>query len=235
MIYIFDVDGTLTPSRGKMDYQFRSFFNTFCLINNVYLVTGSDRDKTIEQITEPTYNLSKRVYNCSGNDVWEGNTNIRSKAWNIPSMAEDWLKAQLDNSTFERKTGNHIEHRVGTCNFSVVGRNANQYDRQLYIQWDTKYNERDLIAHNFNQVFPELEARLGGETGIDITPKGWNKAQILSDFDPDDSIWFFGDKTNIGENDYDIASSLATSQQNRVFTVQDYKHTWNILNEENTL
>lgn len=231
MIYIFDVDGTLTPSREKMDHQFRSFFNTFCLVNNVYLVTGSDRGKTVEQITEHTYNLCSRVYNCSGNDVWEGNTNIRSKTWKLPSMAEDWLKAQLDNSAFEHKTGNHVEHRVGTCNFSIVGRNADQHDRKRYIEWDTQYDERELIAYNFNRVFPDLEARLGGETGIDITPKGWNKAQILSDFDLNETIWFFGDKTNIGENDYDIAVAVAVSPQNRVFTVQDYKHTWDILYE----
>ena len=51
MKYIFDVDGTLTPSRKKIDPDFLIFFNSFALANEVYLVTGSDRDKTIEQIT----------------------------------------------------------------------------------------------------------------------------------------------------------------------------------------
>ena len=51
MKYIFDVDGTLTPSRQKLDPNFLIFFNSFALANDVYLVTGSDRDKTIEQIT----------------------------------------------------------------------------------------------------------------------------------------------------------------------------------------
>ena len=31
--YIFDVDGTLTPSRGLIDLEFKAFFNTFCLTN----------------------------------------------------------------------------------------------------------------------------------------------------------------------------------------------------------
>ena len=47
--YVFDVDGTLTPSRGLIDPEFKAFFNAFCLFNDVYLVTGSDRDKTIEK------------------------------------------------------------------------------------------------------------------------------------------------------------------------------------------
>ena len=47
--FIFDVDGTLTPSRGKIDLEFKTFFDTFCKLNDVYLVTGSDRDKTINK------------------------------------------------------------------------------------------------------------------------------------------------------------------------------------------
>ena len=65
MKYIFDVDGTLTPSRGIIDAQFKTWFNSFCLSNDVYLVTGSDKAKTVEQIGEETYNLCKRVYRCS--------------------------------------------------------------------------------------------------------------------------------------------------------------------------
>ena len=70
--YIFDVDGTLTPSRGRMDKEFSLWFGKFCIENDVYLVTGSDRPKTIEQIGEYLYSKCKRVYQCSGNDVWEG-------------------------------------------------------------------------------------------------------------------------------------------------------------------
>ena len=74
--FIFDVDGTLTPSRGVIDPQFKAFFNSFCLMNNVYLVTGSDKPKTVEQIGEDIYNKCKRVYQCSGSDVWQGSENI---------------------------------------------------------------------------------------------------------------------------------------------------------------
>mgnify|MGYP000686652846 CR=1 FL=1 len=60
--FIFDVDGTLTPSRGEIDHDFAVFFSTFCAENNVYLVTGSDRDKTIEQIGEEIYSFLSRLY-----------------------------------------------------------------------------------------------------------------------------------------------------------------------------
>ena len=62
--FIFDVDGTLTPSRGKMDEKFSQFFFDFCTLHDVYLVTGSDRPKTVEQIGNVIYGMAKRVYNC---------------------------------------------------------------------------------------------------------------------------------------------------------------------------
>ena len=48
--YIFDVDGTLTPSRQKIDPEFSTFMVNFACEHDVYLVTGSDRDKTLVQV-----------------------------------------------------------------------------------------------------------------------------------------------------------------------------------------
>ena len=53
--YLFDVDGTLTPSRGVMDSDFQRLFIRFLSRerkagNKVFFVTGSDKDKTIEQV-----------------------------------------------------------------------------------------------------------------------------------------------------------------------------------------
>ena len=72
--FIFDVDGTLTPSRREIDSEFAVFFTDFCAKKDVYLVTGSDKEKTLEQVGEQIYSLAKRVYNCSGNDAYEGET-----------------------------------------------------------------------------------------------------------------------------------------------------------------
>ena len=48
--FLFDIDGTLTTSRSKIDEQFKRFFMEWMDGKNVYLVTGSDKEKTIEQI-----------------------------------------------------------------------------------------------------------------------------------------------------------------------------------------
>ena len=204
--FIFDVDGTLTPSRGIIDPKFKKFFNEFCRGNQVFLVTGSDKPKTVEQIGEDTYNMCHTVYNCNGNDVWQSKKNIRTNEWKLCDDAHEWLSVQLTESEFHIRTGQHFEHRPGMVNFSIVGRNANQQERNAYVHWDKASDERNNIAYNFNLKFPKLEAKVGGETVIDISPKGFDKSQIIEDFDKEDTTWFFGDAIYEGGNDLPIAN-----------------------------
>ena len=49
-IFMFDIDGTLTPSRLMMTEKFTKFFDKWSNKNKYYLVTGSDLDKTKEQL-----------------------------------------------------------------------------------------------------------------------------------------------------------------------------------------
>ena len=77
MNYLFDVDGTLTPSRLPIDEEFESFFLNWMKDKNVYLVTGSDKDKTIEQVGEKIWLNCTRVYQSCGNAVYEKGKLIR--------------------------------------------------------------------------------------------------------------------------------------------------------------
>ena len=223
--YLFDVDGTLTPSRGVMDEDFQEWFINFCNNNYVALVTGSDKPKTVEQVGEVVYNACSRVYNCSGNDVYEKDKTIRFNDWKLPEEAEHFLERKLSNSKYLTKTGLHIEHRTGLVNFSIVGRNAGTLQRKEYYKWDNIVNERANIAEEFNMTFPTLEANVGGETGIDIFEKGKNKSQVLEDYDISE-IKFYGDRTDPAGNDYPIAINL---QPHQVFAVTDWQHCWELL------
>ena len=227
--FIFDVDGTLTPSRQEIDGDFAIFFGNFCAENDVYLVTGSDKEKTIEQIGEELYSLSKRVYNCSGSDVWQGETHIRSNEWKIPMHVKSWLEDKLEESSFPLRTGLHIEERPGMVNFSIVGRNATIGERKLYVKHDTANNERNYIAELFNLEFENLIARPGGETGIDISPKGADKSQIIYDFDINDTLHFYGDRMDLHGNDYPLKKVLWERGNSSTHEVKDWKNTWELL------
>ena len=205
--FIFDVDGTLTESRKYMDISFMSEFIIFCCKFDTYLVTGSDRDKTVEQVGLDVYNRAKRVFNCSGADIYVRNKNVYRSKWQPPRSLVNFLSDELDYSTFPHKTGNHIEHRPGGINFSIIGRGENSMEyRKEYVKWDRNTDERVTIADRIINEFPHLNIQIGGQTGLDISDN--DKSQILKFFSPFDEIHFFGDMMKQGQNDYPLAEAL---------------------------
>lgn len=221
--FIFDVDGTLTPSRQKIDPGFKNYFKSFIKSNKVFLVTGSDYDKTVEQLGKDITENVEMCYNCSGNDVYAQGKNVSNKAFNAPKELYDLMYGWLQTSSFPLRTGNHIEERTGTINFSIVGRNATLGERKLYVKHDLANRERESIAYQINLDFADITATVGGETGIDIYARGADKGQILQDFNKNDKIYFFGDKIEEGGNDWPLAMKL---NNHCCYNVKDWRDTW---------
>ena len=227
--FIFDVDGTLTPSRKQIEHEFWAPFLIFCRHNDVYLVTGSDRQKTLEQLGLDICYTAKRVYNCSGSDDYEKDKNVYRDDWQLPLDVEKFLLDELDYSQFPLRNGNHIERRPGGVNFSILGRDEDpMVGRNEYIEWNDRTNEREDIADRLRNQFPDLSVALGGQTGIDIGPKGADKSQILRDFSDDDELHFFGDRIEEGGNDYSLAKEVK-KRNGYTYHVRNYNETQEIL------
>ena len=205
--FIFDVDGTLTDSRQQIDLSFMAYMIVFACKYDVYLVTGSDRAKTIEQVGLDLYNRSKKVYNCSGSDVYVKDKNVYRSQWKPTRRLINFLSDELDYSTFPHKTGNHIEHRPGGINFSILGRGKDSMKyRKEYVKWDINTTERTLMADRIRSEFPDLKTQIGGETGLDISDS--DKSQIIKDFHKGNEIYFYGDMMKEGQKDYPLAKAV---------------------------
>lgn len=222
MNFVFDVDGTLTPSRGKIDPYFEQFFEDFCKRNVVYLVTGSDYAKTVDQLGLAICHDVAGVFNCSGNLFIEKGIMQYANDFYASHALSEALNEELRKSGFSVRTGNHVEQRIGAINFSIVGRNANAEQRQQYVVWDNATNERATIRKRLSNMFPNMEFVTGGETGIDILQKGNNKAQVRNHIEG--KIIFFGDKCEPGGNDYPLAKIADV-----VYNVKDWQETEYIL------
>ena len=231
--FIFDVDGTLTDSRQQIDLSFEVYMIKFCCKYDVYLVTGSDRAKTVEQVGLDIYNRSKRVYNCSGADVYEKDLNVYKSNWNISDEVKKFLRDELDYSQFPIRCGNHIEERPGGINFSILGRGegVNLADREEYVKCDRNTGERILIADRLKNQFPDLNVQIGGQTGLDISDN--DKSQILRDFNIDDDIHFFGDMMQKGQNDYPLAVAVDKAGGTN-YTVNSWQETYKKLKDLTT-
>jgi phosphomannomutase len=231
-IYAFDVDGTLTPSRLKIDPEFEIFLLHFSKYEEVYLVTGSDKDKTIEQVGKEVWHAAAGCLQSCGNHIFVKGEEVYRNNWEPNEDLIELLESFLKISKWRTQTSNHIERRIGLVNFSVVGRDCTQEQRDEYGKWDDGYGERLEFAKIINKSFPELEASVGGQISIDIHPRGANKSQakewILKRHLANPIINFFGDKTLPGGNDYDLAKVLEGGFH-KVYQVNDWKDTYRIL------
>ncbi len=223
MNFIFDVDGTLTPSRGAMDPEFKEWFLRFIQQHSVMLVTGSDLTKTLEQVGLDIVENVEYCFNCSGNVVMYKGKTIFRREFTLPKDVEEYLNIQLSSSPYPERHGIHFEDRRYMVNFSVVGRGANAEQRTHYYEWDKINGERIRISTELNQKYPSIQAAVGGETGIDIFGRGHDKSQV-SEYLHQNTI-FFGDRMDPNGNDYTLARTVIDNGLGRCYNVINWTET----------
>jgi len=216
MIYMFDIDGTLTAPRQKMDPQFEKLFLRSMHGKTFFLVTGSDLAKVKEQVPESVLRACCGVFTCMGNEFHRFGKLVYKNNLELPQELIGWLEQQVHFSECPVKTNNFLEFRTGMLNFSVVGRQATVEQRKQYFEWDKKSGERKRIATYINSKYPELEACIGGEISIDIQARGKNKVQayhwVKNNYD--EPVYFFGDKCYDGGNDSAIVQEIEKPHSN---------------------
>mgnify|MGYP001331747726 CR=1 FL=1 len=227
---VFDVDGTLTPSREKIDPIHAETLLEFAKKTDVYILTGSDFPKTKQQLGEIT-KVVKGCYQCVGNELWINDELVQSTPkFDIPKLMLRWCKEKLAESRFPHRTGKkHVDLRAGMMNFSILGRGCTREQREEYIEYDLEYGEREELANEFNDMFKTFSAQIAGETGIDISEVGKDKGQVFKPLEElYNSIIFFGDDTQPGGNDYPFVEKI-TGFPHRVFSVTGPEDTFETL------
>ena len=152
--FLFDIDGTLTPSRSVIDKDFKIFFLKWMENKSVYLVTGSDKEKTIEQIGTEIWSKVKKSYQSCGNAVYQKGNLIRKLDFNLDKNLQDFLNNQLNKSEWKEKYSLHIDQRIGLINFSTIGRECPKEARERYFNCDKEKNERIMICEKIVENFP---------------------------------------------------------------------------------
>jgi len=240
-IFIFDVDGTLTPSRQKMTTEFKEFFSEWVKKNKFYLVTGSDLPKLQEQMDFMDIE-AEGIFTCCGNQFWKPDPSIVNVSaeliyenkFELPEHLEIFLKIVLKNSEYPHRYGNHIEDRGSMVNFSIVGRDCTMEQRQEFFEWDNKHNERKRIADIINKTTKGIEASIGGQISIDIYPEGKDKSQVIDVIkkrEKADKYIFIGDRTMRGGNDFPLAYKMWEMDDCESYQTDDIDNTIKLLKE----
>lgn len=211
-IYVFDMDGTITPARLSMTVDFARRFIPFLQKHVCFIATGSDMDKVQEQVPQQVRKEFKGIYCSMGNELWVDGKVVYKKEFHHEEAFLKKLEEYRLHTTYPYTLfPNYLEKRIGMVNFSVLGRDCPYEERQRYYDWDVENKERLKIQKEMSELFPQYEYTLGGIISLDIVRHGYGKEQIADDLRtrfPTSKIFFFGDRTFQGGNDFALADRL---------------------------
>jgi phosphomannomutase len=217
ILLLFDIDGTLTDPRKRIDPEMLQHLQSWKSVPGVILgiVGGSDRIKAQEQLGEKEM-TDLFEYAFSENGLVFYHKGVLRHEYSLTHFISQPTLNRFINYVFlylctlelPVKTGTFIEYRKSMLNISPVGRNCSQEQRDDFEIYDQEHRIRETMITNLKEEFPEMpvEYGIGGQISFDVFPRGLNKTFCLEHLPLHefDNVYFFADKTDEGGNDYEI-------------------------------
>ncbi|XP_019960928.2 phosphomannomutase 1 isoform X1 [Paralichthys olivaceus] len=222
VLCLFDVDGTLTRPREKIDSQLDEFFQTLRRKVKIGIVGGSDYSKIAEQLGEGDDVIHKFDYVFAENGTVQYKDGKLLSKHAIQNQIGEELLQDLINFCLSymgliklpKKRGTFIEFRNGMLNVSPIGRSCSPEERIEFSEIDKREKIREKFVAALKEKFAGKGLRFtkGGLISFDIFPEGWDKRLCLELLDREglDTIYFFGNETTDGGNDFEIFSDPRT-------------------------
>ncbi|XP_062865868.1 phosphomannomutase 2 [Trichomycterus rosablanca] len=217
---LFDVDGTLTAARQKATPHMLEFLNKLRQKVRVGVVGGSDLTKIKEQLGDDVTKQVDYVFAENGLVAYRFGQlhSVQSiQAYLGEEILQDFINFCLDYMAkikLPKKRGTFIEFRNGMLNISPIGRSCSQEERIEFFELDKTEKIREKFVAVLKEKFGQkgLAFSIGGQISFDVFPEGWDKRYCLGIVEKDTykTIHFFGDKIQIGGNDYEIYTDPRT-------------------------
>jgi len=216
-IIVFDLDGTLTESKSRLDDEMAVLLEGLLDRKKVAVISGGSYRQFEKQFIK---NIGGKLENlflfptCATqfyrfeNDSFVKVYEDRLKADDKKRIMESFERV-LDEIGYEKpkKTyGEVIEDRGTQITFSALGQNAPLEEK---VMFDPDNRIREKIRKNLARYLPDFEIKLGGTTSIDITRKGIDKAYGIRKIQEylgigKEEILFVGDALYAGGNDHAV-------------------------------
>jgi len=214
-IVVLDIDGTITEDGRVITDEVKSILNNLKKITNIGVISGgtiqqvgsrlgqnylNDYDYVFSENSCQTYFHSELV------DPLEMESLLTRKE--ITELI-NWSLIYIANLELPLKRGLFIDYRSGLINISPAGRISNENIKARYewIDFDRKNNIRKKMVEDMKSKFEswnKLSWVIGGNSGFDVFPKGWDKSLVHRFTKKYKYYFYFGDKTNpeLFGNDY---------------------------------
>jgi len=205
LLFLFDVDGTLTLPRLHATPETKEFIRSLQNKVTVGVVGGSDYVKQKEQLSDEIVEKLHYSFPENGLVAYKNGQKFHEQSFK-DFLGEEKLKQLINfllhyfaDLDIPKKRGTFIEFRTGMINASPIGRNCSQAERLEFYEYDRQHKVRDALVKKLEEKFADfnLSYLIGGQISMDIFPKGWDKTYCLRHVENEgfDEIHFFGDKT----------------------------------------
>jgi phosphomannomutase len=235
-ICLFDMDGTLTPARKKLDRRLLADMCQLALHADVGIVSGSPFEYIEQQCSElwttiggiPTNALY--ILPCNGTQVYRFdhtvgeftrtvNNNMIEHLGsgvfqNLVRHCVDILSEYALKNDELHMTGNFLSYRGSMLNWCPIGRDSSHEQRSKFVSYDRdrecRFYLRKRLMRRLHKdgLGKAIVCTLGGNTSLDIYPSGWDKTFALDHFTTRPLKTFVGDKCVEEGNDRTIYEAL---------------------------
>ena len=224
-LVVFDMDGTLTPSKSIADREMVGLLLRLLAVKHVAVIGGGKYSLFKEQLLSrlprrderlkslflfPTTSNAFYRYHGSWKNVYAIKLSKREKTQTKKAFAKTLEEVNYIHP--KKVYGVVLEDRQTQMSFSPLGQDVvavlGAKGVQLKEEWNKKYNPlRFKIIRLLAKKLPKLEVRAGGLTTIDVTRKGIDKAYGVRQIEkhlkiPIKKMVFIGDALYPGGNDY---------------------------------
>lgn len=246
-LFLFDVDGTITESGQKIEDNIVKILNKIKdnSNNELGIVGGGKLDKILYQLDNKIifdhyftecgccYYKNFTKNDISLNNIYTKNLRDHALFYQFNKLIKICLN-YLSNVEYNL-SGTFIDLRSGLIYVSLIGMQANNNERNHFINIDNKHKIREkllIILNNYlidNNLHDKIFTCEGGTVGIALYPYEWDKIQVLDKIDMNNyqNIYYFGDKYLENGNDYKIINSKLVNG----YKIDNINDTINYLNE----
>ncbi len=219
-ILIFDLDGTLCASSFEIEEKMvnilmkvKEKYNCDLAING-----GGTYEKICKQIGNAK-KIFKYIFAECGSVVYENdkmiqkNNLLNHKSYNMIQKLMRYSMKFISETSYDI-SGHMIDVRNGLVYISMVGMQANEYQREMFMKVDKRMDFRKRLLIQLNERKEkmmvnqpknlDISIKYGGQVGISLYPTEWDKVQCLKHVKNYKNIHYFGDRHQEDGNDYII-------------------------------
>jgi phosphomannomutase len=217
-LLLFDVDGTLAKSTLQIEEPILTKLKE--LYNNgeyeMSIVGGGTYEHIIYQIGKENEKLFKYIFSENGlvtykyGELFHKNDIKVEMGEALIQRVLNYVLIYIAHLQIPYKRGSFVRFRTGMMYLTPIGGDCSAEERAEFAKYDLIHDVRRKMIKSLSKEFESenIDVLLGGQIGIGLHPKKWDKSYILSmaKIEKYEDVQFFGDRCTPDGNDYPLYS-----------------------------